>query len=423
MKHDDWARRLRDRLADHTSEPPEGLWEDIMSSMDNRRRRTKIVRMRMWSAAAAVAALVVAGIGYYADRTAGSDTYLGGQGMTQVHGVSGGYGHGTSRGNEAQWRRMAEEAGRGQSLTASLAEQGDDTRKTGHVGVEDIRDAVSATTADNATPRDNVVAAVPDEPVVESGDTDGEVKEKPVGNDVGRPSGHEGRTVAVAARGSYGRHGSSGDTQWSVGVHSAGGFGNSNTASGVAPANNIMASFGAPENALRSEAMPLANHKEKKKHYQPVSFGLSVGYGINDRVSLVSGLVYTKASSDFTRISGNTRVEDSQTLHYIGVPLNVSYKVWRTSRFKAYVTAGGQVDFNVSAKVETDGVKADMGKDKVQWSVGASAGAEYDFVPQLGVYVEPGVKYYIDNGSRIENVFKNRQCSFSLQVGLRYNIK
>lgn len=148
-----------------------------------------------------------------------------------------------------------------------------------------------------------------------------------------------------------------------------------------------------------------------------------MGYGINDRVSLVSGLVYTKASSDFTRISGSTRVEDSQTLHYIGVPLNVSYKVWRTNRFKAYVTAGGQADFNVSAKVETDGVKADMGKDKVQWSVGASAGAEYDFVPQLGVYVEPGVKYYIDNGSHIENVFKNRQCSFSLQVGLRYNIK
>ena len=64
-----------------------------------------------------------------------------------------------------------------------------------------------------------------------------------------------------------------------------------------------------------------------------------------------------------------------------------------------------------------------MDRDDVQWSVNAAAGAQYDVIPQLGVYVEPGVKYYIDNGSAIENYFKDKPVSFSLQVGLRLNIK
>ena len=53
----------------------------------------------------------------------------------------------------------------------------------------------------------------------------------------------------------------------------------------------------------------------------------------------------------------------------------------------------------------------------------AAAGAQYDVIPQLGVYVEPGVRYYIDNGSRIENYYKDKPVSFSLQLGLRLNIE
>ena len=61
----------------------------------------------------------------------------------------------------------------------------------------------------------------------------------------------------------------------------------------------------------------------------------------------------------------------------------------------------------------------------------ASAGAVVPYqparlpavIPQLGVYVEPGVRYYIDNGSRIENYYKDKPVSFSLQLGLRLNIE
>ena len=55
--------------------------------------------------------------------------------------------------------------------------------------------------------------------------------------------------------------------------------------------------------------------------------------------------------------------------------------------------------------------------------MGAAAGVEYDFVPNLGVYVEPGAKYYIKNGSGVDNIFKDKPFNFSLQIGLRYNMK
>jgi hypothetical protein len=40
----------------------------------------------------------------------------------------------------------------------------------------------------------------------------------------------------------------------------------------------------------------------------------------------------------------------------------------------------------------------------------------------LGIYAEPGVRYYFDNGSRMQNYFKDRPTSWTLQVGLRLNL-
>lgn len=49
-------------------------------------------------------------------------------------------------------------------------------------------------------------------------------------------------------------------------------------------------------------------------------------------------------------------------------------------------------------------------------------GIQYDVLPQLGLYAEPGVKYYFDNGSPLINIFKDKPLNLNLQVGLRLNI-
>jgi hypothetical protein len=46
----------------------------------------------------------------------------------------------------------------------------------------------------------------------------------------------------------------------------------------------------------------------------------------------------------------------------------------------------------------------------------------YHIIPQLSLYTEPGVRHYMDNGSTINNYFKDKPTSFYLQLGLRFDL-
>lgn len=168
--------------------------------------------------------------------------------------------------------------------------------------------------------------------------------------------------------------------------------------------------------------IPTSDLYEKTKHHQPISVGMQVGFHLLPKLKLSTGLVYTKASSDFISGVSDTRTVSTQDLHYIGVPLNLSYSVWEYKGLHTYVTAGGEGAVNIKNHTETDGEVKDSKRDKMQWSTNASVGIQYDFIPQLGVYVEPGMKYYFDNGSQIENIFKDKKLNFNIQFGLRFNI-
>lgn len=168
--------------------------------------------------------------------------------------------------------------------------------------------------------------------------------------------------------------------------------------------------------------IPTSDLYEKTKHHQPISVGMQVGFHLFPKLKLSTGLVYTKVSSDFISGVSDTRTVSTQDLHYIGIPLNLSYSVWEYKGLHTYVTAGGEGAVNIKNHTETDGEVKESKRDKMQWSTNASVGIQYDFIPQLGVYVEPGMKYYFDNGSQIENIFKDKKLNFNIQFGLRFNI-
>lgn len=168
--------------------------------------------------------------------------------------------------------------------------------------------------------------------------------------------------------------------------------------------------------------IPTADLYEETKHHQPISVGMQVGFHLLTKLKLSTGLVYTKVSSDFISGVSDTRTVSTQDLHYIGIPLNLSYSVWEYKGLHTYVTAGGEGAVNIKNHTETDGEVKESKRDKMQWSTNASVGIQYDFIPQLGVYVEPGMKYYFDNGSQIENIFKDKKLNFNIQFGLRFNV-
>ena len=168
--------------------------------------------------------------------------------------------------------------------------------------------------------------------------------------------------------------------------------------------------------------IPTSDLYEETKHHQPISVGMQMGFHLLPKLKLSTGLVYTKVSSDFISGVSDTRTASTQDLHYIGIPLNLSYSVWEYKGLHTYVTAGGEGAVNIKNHTETDGEVKESKRDKMQWSTNASVGIQYDFIPQLGVYVEPGMKYYFDNGSQIENIFKDKKLNFNIQFGLRFNV-
>lgn len=161
----------------------------------------------------------------------------------------------------------------------------------------------------------------------------------------------------------------------------------------------------------------------KAKHHAPVSVGMQFAFGIAPRLSLSTGVVYTRTSSDFYPYAPNNDYNVHQVLHYVGIPVGLNYELWRSGGFHAYVMAGAEAAYNVKNDTDEDGTKKqDAKRDRVQFSGKASLGAQYDISPSVGLYIEPGAKYYFDNGSDIENTFKDKKLNFNLQFGLRFNL-
>ena len=167
------------------------------------------------------------------------------------------------------------------------------------------------------------------------------------------------------------------------------------------------------------------------RHHQPLRFGLTFRYNINQRWSLMSGLTYSKLSSELQSGSGNYYYDDKQTLHFIGVPVNLAYTFWQSPKISAYLSTGALVEKNVAGRLTsnyyidnqletTTWEKISM--DQLQWSANAAIGLGYRISNHVGLYAEPGISYYFRNGSQLETIYSDNPFNFNLQVGLRFTL-
>lgn len=166
----------------------------------------------------------------------------------------------------------------------------------------------------------------------------------------------------------------------------------------------------------------LSNYKEETHHHLPLAIGLSVSYPLGERLALSSGLVYTRAASDFQRIMPASTINTHQALHYVGIPLQLHYTFLRLQSLSLYANAGGQADINVKAQQTTEGVPVEANRDNLQWSLTGAVGLQYPIIPHLALYGEAGARWYIDNNSSVDTYFKQHPLSPNLQVGFRFTL-
>ena len=179
-----------------------------------------------------------------------------------------------------------------------------------------------------------------------------------------------------------------------------------------------------PPGSTRATKEPiwLIGYEERQHHDHPISFGLTVSYPLTNRWTLSTGLVYTRLNSQFVNVLSGTPITTDQRLDYLGVPLNVQYHVLKGKGWKAYASAGAQIDWNIRAKRNTEGVDVNARNDHPQWSLAGGIGVEYDIIPLVGIYAEPGLRYYLKNDSKVDNFFKDQPFNWTLQIGIRLNL-
>lgn len=169
--------------------------------------------------------------------------------------------------------------------------------------------------------------------------------------------------------------------------------------------------------------------KTNINHKTPVTVGVGVGYQLSDRFSLQSGLNYTFLSSSWETNGKKYHTETKQKLHFIGLPLSLSYKIAEWNRVQFYAAAGGMLEVNVAGKLnykifsnadefsrETDRVRM----KEPMWSVNGRVGASYPLWRFLSLYAEVGASYYFDNGSLIETIRSEKPFNVNLQAGFRF---
>ncbi|MFQ8806877.1 MAG: outer membrane beta-barrel protein [Alistipes indistinctus] len=84
------------------------------------------------------------------------------------------------------------------------------------------------------------------------------------------------------------------------------------------------------------------------KHRFPISVGVNVKKRLTDRWGIETGLVYSYLES-----SGDLDAEYTyrykQKIHYLGIPLNLSYSLYQNKRLDIYLQGGGMAEMALSA--------------------------------------------------------------------------
>ena len=178
--------------------------------------------------------------------------------------------------------------------------------------------------------------------------------------------------------------------------------------------------------------------KEKKtniKHKTPISFGLSASKQLNNRLSLQTGLTYTMLTSDW-ETEGTYNNKTRQRLHFIGLPLSLTYRIAEWNRFNLYASAGAQTEVNIAGRERVrsymvnpqtkesemfDSDSKNVRMKEWQWSVNVRAGVSYPLVRFVSAFAEAGAVYYFANGSDMETIYSDKPFNVNPQLGIRFN--
>ena len=179
--------------------------------------------------------------------------------------------------------------------------------------------------------------------------------------------------------------------------------------------------------------MKIADHNqgeiiEKEQHDRPITFGISLSKPISKRWSLETGLQYSLLKSRSTMGNESYYIGKQQKIHYLGIPIRMSYHMADYKHLSAYGSAGVTLQIPIYGKVNSNYVVNNMSAytdswnitPPVQWSTNFSIGVQYKFLPKWALYVEPTLHWHIPSGSSTHTIWTEHPVMFSTPFGIRF---
>lgn len=420
-----WKEDIHDRLGNFETDAPDGLWEAIHQRMAQtepaqaEKRQTPFVlqpALRRTACAAAACLALVAGYQYFADG--GKETVSG------VKVAQGGVA-------DISTNRYVAKNAVAPAATVYAQTQNSPAVLQPNGRVEQTADAAVLPTQNNESAQISTPQHLnpsTSQPLNTS------TSQHPNPSTSQHPNPSTSLLAYTPADNSRGRH-EGAAARWTLSTSATTGMG----ASSVTNSTATYVEAVGPDNVIWADNPQLGigifnqgkSVKTEYKHRLPVRVGLNVAYRLTDRLSVESGVSYTRLSSDMKDGTKNNYSSGSQKLDYIGVPLNVKYRAFGYRRLSVYASAGLLTEKCVSGKTTHEYVISgekkkheaeDVAAKPWQLSVNAALGAQFDVLRNVGVYVEPGVSYYFDDRSPLSTIYKEKPLNFNLNLGVRYTI-
>lgn len=167
---------------------------------------------------------------------------------------------------------------------------------------------------------------------------------------------------------------------------------------------------------------------EHEYHDKPITFGLSMTKTINRKWNVETGLQYSLLKSEFILGEDDYYVQKRQKIHYLGIPLRLSYKWFGANRWTAYTSAGIILNIPLSGKTDEQYVTGTVipyseswhFTPPFQWTVGTGVGLQYNFTNNWGVYLEPTFSWHIPNGSTTRTIWTKHPFTITVPFGIRF---
>ena len=389
-----WTNSMKQKLEGHQMTPPTGLWEGISSEMGFQKESvTRTVTIKRWLGA--VAAIAITLVGFFA-------LYQNDQSepLPQVSRT-------VQTPDSTIINKVSPE---NQQLTLADVPQRAKTKVNTKAPTKAVIEDVSQQISDDMT--QPASGNIPQQNSEETPQQTSEDNPQQNSLSTNHPTATNQQATAnyqtKLASAKNERHSSTSKSEkWSIGLTASGGLlalvHQDTYYSDDYYAADDPNKYHSPENITNGNSPNEYLHYPADKHHLPMRLGLSLHYQLNDALALQSGINYTYLYSEsITHI-------DNQHLHYLGIPIGLSWQLWKTNGFSFYLSGSAMLEKCLNEK-------------PWQWSLGAAAGAEYFFTSHVGVYLQPSLSYYFNDGTSFEHYYKEHPLAPSIEFGLRLHV-